>query len=175
MPEEPGGDVAEGWQSFVVRAADVDRKGPISGVETVRTRQVLSLSFVGLLALAHAVPVSAQNQAALKKAFGGREVAVLMDMPASHKGIDLYLQREPELDFADYASRTKTFGISLQLDNPAGTAFTSDALPRFPQLLVAPALLAILWSGLFGRFAPLDVRELMRAHIDLLFGKGGAP
>ena len=47
-----------------------------------------------------------------------------------------------------------------------------DALARFPQLLVAPALLAILWSGLFGRFAPLDVRELMRAHLDLLFGPG---
>jgi len=50
-----------------------------------------------------------------------------------------------------------------------------DALARFPQLLVAPALLSILWSGLFGRFAPLDVRELMHAHVDLLFGKGDAP
>jgi AcrR family transcriptional regulator len=50
-----------------------------------------------------------------------------------------------------------------------------DALARFPQLLVAPALLAILWSGLFGRFAPLDVRELMRAHLDLLFGQGSGP
>jgi AcrR family transcriptional regulator len=46
-----------------------------------------------------------------------------------------------------------------------------DALARFPQLLVAPALLAVLWSGLFGRFAPLDARELMRAHLDLLFGE----
>jgi AcrR family transcriptional regulator len=45
-----------------------------------------------------------------------------------------------------------------------------DALARFPQLLVAPALLAILWSSLFERLAPLDVRELMRAHVELLFG-----
>jgi hypothetical protein len=45
-----------------------------------------------------------------------------------------------------------------------------DALARFPQLLVAPALLAILWSSLFERFAPLDVRELMRAHVELLLG-----
>jgi AcrR family transcriptional regulator len=51
----------------------------------------------------------------------------------------------------------------------------SDALARFPQLLVAPALTAIVWEGLFGRFAPLDVRALMRAHIDLLFGEGEAP
>ncbi len=45
----------------------------------------------------------------------------------------------------------------------------SDALARFPQLLVAPGLVAIVWNGLFGRFAPLDVEELMRAHLDLLF------
>jgi AcrR family transcriptional regulator len=45
---------------------------------------------------------------------------------------------------------------------------------RFPQLLVAPALVAIVWNGLFDRFSPLDVRELMRAHIDLLFGEGNA-
>ncbi|MGA7487015.1 MAG: TetR/AcrR family transcriptional regulator [Xanthobacteraceae bacterium] len=50
-----------------------------------------------------------------------------------------------------------------------------DALARFPQLLVAPALLAVLWSGLFGRFAPLDARALMRAHLDLLFGEGSGP
>ena len=51
----------------------------------------------------------------------------------------------------------------------------SDALARFPQLLVAPALTAIVWEGLFGRLAPLDVRALMRAHIDLLFDEGETP
>ena len=45
-----------------------------------------------------------------------------------------------------------------------------DALARFPQLLVAPGLMALIWSGLFERFAPLDVRALMRAHLELLFG-----
>ena len=47
---------------------------------------------------------------------------------------------------------------------------SSDALVRFPQLLVAPALMALVWNSMFDRFAPLDIRELMRAHIDLLFG-----
>ncbi len=46
----------------------------------------------------------------------------------------------------------------------------NDALARFPQLLIAPALVAVVWNGLFERFAPLDVRELMQAHLDLLFG-----
>ncbi len=50
-----------------------------------------------------------------------------------------------------------------------------DALARFPQLLVAPGLLAILWSGLFERFEPLDVRALMAAHLDLLFGERSPP
>ena len=50
-----------------------------------------------------------------------------------------------------------------------------DALARFPQLLMAPALVAVVWSSLFERFAPLDVRALLHAHIDLVFGKRTAP
>jgi hypothetical protein len=41
-------------------------------------------------------------------------------------------------------------------------------------LLVAPAVMAIVWSGLFERFEPLDVRALMRAHLDVLFGERSA-
>ena len=48
---------------------------------------------------------------------------------------------------------------------------SSDALVRFPQLLVSPALMALVWNGMFDRFAPLDIRELMSAHIQLLFGE----
>ena len=44
-----------------------------------------------------------------------------------------------------------------------------DALKRFPQLLVAPGLVAIIWEALFARFEPLDVAAMMRAHIELLF------
>jgi AcrR family transcriptional regulator len=51
----------------------------------------------------------------------------------------------------------------------------NDALLRFPQLVIAPGMMAIVWSGLFDRFAPLDVAALMRAHLDLIFGTGGAP
>ena len=47
----------------------------------------------------------------------------------------------------------------------------SDALVRFPQLLVAPGLVAIMWDALFSRFEPLDVAALMRAQLDLLFGE----
>ncbi len=50
----------------------------------------------------------------------------------------------------------------------------NDALVRFPQLVVAPCMMAIIWSGLFDRFAPLDVAALMGAYLDLIFGTGGA-
>src|SRR3954463_14259388 len=50
----------------------------------------------------------------------------------------------------------------------------TDALVRFPQLLAAPGIVAIIWSGLFDRFEPLDVRALMRAHFDVMLGPGGA-
>jgi AcrR family transcriptional regulator len=43
-------------------------------------------------------------------------------------------------------------------------------LARFPQLVVAPGLVAIIWRGLFDRFAPLDAAAMMRAHIDILLG-----
>jgi len=49
-----------------------------------------------------------------------------------------------------------------------------DALARFPQLLVAPALMALIWSALFERFEPLDVRGLMRAHLEVLLAQGSA-
>ena len=69
------------------------------------------------LTLIVATPAFGQDQATLKKAFEGREVTVLMDLPASHKGIDLHLQREPELDYADYAYRTRTYGIALRKED----------------------------------------------------------
>ena len=49
------------------------------------------------------------------------------------------------------------------------------ALERFPQLLAAPGLVAIIWSGLFDRFEPLDVQAMMKAHIDLLFAPRRSP
>jgi AcrR family transcriptional regulator len=44
-----------------------------------------------------------------------------------------------------------------------------QGLVDFPQIIAAPGLVAIIWSGLFERFEPLDVRAMMKTHIDLLF------
>jgi AcrR family transcriptional regulator len=44
-------------------------------------------------------------------------------------------------------------------------------LARFPQIMVAPALIAVIWQSLFSRHAPLDAIEMFRTHLDLIFGE----
>jgi AcrR family transcriptional regulator len=44
-------------------------------------------------------------------------------------------------------------------------------LARFPQILVAPALIAVIWQSLFARHAPLDAQAMLRVHLDLIFGE----
>jgi AcrR family transcriptional regulator len=45
------------------------------------------------------------------------------------------------------------------------------SLARFPQILVAPAIVAVIWQSLFSRHAPLDAAEMFRVHLDLIFGE----
>ena len=47
-------------------------------------------------------------------------------------------------------------------------------LERFPQIVVAPAIVAIVWKSLFERHAPLDANEMLRVHLDLIFGQRSA-
>lgn len=45
------------------------------------------------------------------------------------------------------------------------------ALKDFPQIVVAPAMVAVIWHGLFGRHAPLDASAMLRVHLDMIFGE----
>ena len=50
----------------------------------------------------------------------------------------------------------------------------NDSLARFPQLIVAPMLVGIMWHAMFDKFEPLDINAMVRAHIDILFaGRAG--
>jgi AcrR family transcriptional regulator len=50
----------------------------------------------------------------------------------------------------------------------------NDSLARFPQLIVAPMLVGIMWHAMFDKFEPLDIDAMVRAHIDILFaGRAG--
>jgi AcrR family transcriptional regulator len=49
-----------------------------------------------------------------------------------------------------------------------------QGLKDFPQIVVAPAMVAVIWQGLFGRHAPLDAIAMLRVHLDLIFGERSA-
>ncbi|MEP7031633.1 MAG: TetR/AcrR family transcriptional regulator C-terminal ligand-binding domain-containing protein, partial [Pseudolabrys sp.] len=55
------------------------------------------------------------------------------------------------------------------LGRAAARGEVPPGIVEFPQLIAAPGLIAIVWSGLFDRFEPLDVRKMMQAHVDLIF------
>jgi hypothetical protein len=66
------------------------------------------------IALLQALPAEAQSEQQLRQAFEGQYVVVRMDMPATHRGVDLYPDRDPAVDFSGYSARVREFGIALR-------------------------------------------------------------
>lgn len=58
--------------------------------------------------------IAGAQPAAPAAALEGREVTVLMDMPATAAGVDLYLQREPDIDAASGGLRLKQNGTAIR-------------------------------------------------------------
>jgi AcrR family transcriptional regulator len=48
--------------------------------------------------------------------------------------------------------------------------FPTDGAARYPQLVAAPLLVAVIWDALFAKIKPLDVAGMLRAHRDVLTG-----
>jgi AcrR family transcriptional regulator len=46
-------------------------------------------------------------------------------------------------------------------------------LVAFPQLLAAPVLVAVVWQSIFQKQAPLDIRAMLNAHLDILLDRDG--
>ncbi len=59
--------------------------------------------------------------------------------------------------------------VRALLTRAAARGEVPAGLVDFPQIIAAPGLVAIVWSGLFERFEPLDVRAMMKTHLALLF------
>lgn len=67
----------------------------------VRVRApVFGLMVCVAAALLPAPPAEAQSEQQLRQAFEGKYVVVRMDMPATHRGVDLYPDRDPSVDFS---------------------------------------------------------------------------
>ena len=82
-----------------------------------------------------------------------------------------------EFYYREVVSRGLAMMRGLAQRAAADGAFATDAPARFPQLVVAPLLVAVLWDGLFARIDPLDVGGFLRAHGEVLAGntRKGAP
>jgi AcrR family transcriptional regulator len=65
--------------------------------------------------------------------------------------------------------------VRALLRRAAARGEVPEALAEFPQIIAAPGLVAIIWSGLFERFEPLDVRKMMKAYFEMLFVPRRAP
>ena len=59
--------------------------------------------------------------------------------------------------------------VRALLARAAARGEVPQGLVDFPQIIAAPGLLAIIWSDLFEKFEPLDVRAMMQTHVELLF------
>ena len=58
--------------------------------------------------------VNAQTETELKKFFEGRRIEAKIDMPATKDGIDVYPERDQQINFGSYSQRLKTNGIGVQ-------------------------------------------------------------
>jgi hypothetical protein len=69
-----------------------------------------TIAFLLLLA-----PVlGAQSEGDLRAFFEGKRVRVKIDMPATHEGVDCYFGKRPPLNFKDYSTRVRRFGVALR-------------------------------------------------------------
>jgi AcrR family transcriptional regulator len=50
---------------------------------------------------------------------------------------------------------------------------SAEGLARFPQLVVAPLILAVVWDSLFSAIEPLDIEGLLAVHRELLLSGRG--
>ena len=75
---------------------------------------VAAFSFVPL-ALAP-LPAAAQSagEEVLRDRFEGTHVRVKLDLPAHQKGVDVYPQERPNLDYSEMARRIKRYGIGVR-------------------------------------------------------------
>ncbi len=77
----------------------------------MRLRLFPLLPVVGLLLVRSA---AGQDERTLKRAFEGTTVTVLMDMPGTENGVDVYPGTGRPVDYSQYAQRLKTYGVSIR-------------------------------------------------------------
>jgi AcrR family transcriptional regulator len=75
-----------------------------------------------------------------------------------------------EFYYREVVSRGLALMRGLAARAAADGTFATAAPARFPQLVIAPLLVAVVWDGLFADIDPLDVSGLIEAHREVLAG-----
>jgi AcrR family transcriptional regulator len=83
--------------------------------------------------------------------------------------------RIAEFYYRNVVGRVMPLISKMAEDAAARGELSTDALARYPQLIAAPLLVAVIWDALFARIKPLDVADFFRAHREILTGKPGRP
>jgi AcrR family transcriptional regulator len=81
--------------------------------------------------------------------------------------------RIAELHYRTVVSRILPLIRKIAERAAARGELSSDAVVRYPQLVAAPLLTAIIWDGLFAKIKPLDTADFLRAYRDVLTAKPG--
>jgi hypothetical protein len=76
-----------------------------------------ALFATAFLLAAATTPLFAQNADALQAYFNGKMVKAKIDMPGSQKGIDLRFNKSSAMDWKEYSSRIKEFGIAIHKED----------------------------------------------------------
>jgi AcrR family transcriptional regulator len=104
----------------------------------------------------------------------GQSIAASMQDPDRRRVLHLILSeggRFPalaEFYHREIISRGMAMIRAIVAKGLASGEFVSDEPARFPHLVMAPALVAVIWSVVFARIEPLDSRAMIEAHFDLL-------
>ena len=133
-------------------------------------RRVLVPRFESLIADTEASPLTTAEL------LRGPVLAFMQSLPKSRLRVLLRLMiaegpKHPDLTafyHAEVIARGTAFLRGLLRRGVARGELRANALEEFPQLVIAPMLVAVVWSMLFERHAPLDTDRMLAAHIDLL-------
>jgi hypothetical protein len=69
--------------------------------------------FLAALALVSTPAVGQSGASAIQSYFTGKQVIVKIDMPGSQKGVDLRFNKPTPMDWKEYGSRIKQFGVAI--------------------------------------------------------------
>jgi hypothetical protein len=86
---------------------------------TARQCGIARTLILGLLVLGVGFAHGQDSSSGLETYFAGKEVIMKLDMPGSQKGVDLRFNKAVPMDWKEYSSRVKQFGVAIHKGDTA--------------------------------------------------------